>query len=447
MQPDSFAPKAKNNDQYEFLPAALEVLETPPGPIGRIMALTIGGFFLLAVVWAWYGTIDVVAIAQGKTVPTGNVKIVQPLETGVVRAIHVEEGQRVKQGDLLIELDPTESTANIDTILIELAQAKLDIASGTALLAKDPVTAFVSPHDIDPELISSTKALVGEDAIRHQAELTAIHAEILRSEAAIRSANIEKEKLQKTIPLVEGRLEVQKDLLEKGLTQRPIVLALQQELYEQRAALATTAEADAQTRASIQSLLAREKELTAVFRARARERQRNGLRQQASLEQNLRKETQRQRYRKLRAPVDGTVDQLSIHTIGAVVNTAERLLVVVPDDAPLEIEAMLLNKDVGFAEVGQEAEIKLEAFPFTRYGTLFGELSSVSEDAIINERLGPVYKVKVSMNEQKFTVDERPVNLSPGMNVSVEIKTGSRRIIDYFLSPLLRYRDEAIRER
>ena len=187
--------------------------------------------------------------------------------------------------------------------------------------------------------------------------------------------------------------------------------------------------------------------MVAVFRARARERQRNGLRQQASLEQNLRKETQRQRYRKLRAPVDGTVDQLSIHTIGAVVNTAERLLVIVPDDAPPEIEAMLLNKDVGFAEVGQEAEIKLEAFPFTRYGTLFGELSTVSEDAIINERLGPVYKIKVSMNEQKFTVDQRPVNLSPGMNVSVEIKTGSRRIIDYFLSPLLRYRDEAIRER
>ena len=133
-------------EAYEFLPAALEVLETPPVPFGRIIAITISAFFVLAVFWAWWGTIDVVAVSEGRTIPAGNVKIIQPLETGVVRAIHVQDGDPVKQGDLLLELDPTESAANLDALHIDLAQARMDEAIGLALLQSSPETAFTPPE-------------------------------------------------------------------------------------------------------------------------------------------------------------------------------------------------------------------------------------------------------------------------------------------------------------
>ena len=185
----------------------------------------------------------------------------------------------------------------------------------------------------------------------------------------------------------------------------------------------------------------------ATFRAEANEQWRNALRQIAVLEQSLKKEQKRRQYRELRAPVTGTVNQLAIHTIGAVVNTADRLMVIVPEETPLEIESMILNKDIGFVEAEQEVEVKFEAFPFTRYGTLTGQLVSISNDAIIHEELGPVYQARVSLDSQQIIVDGKPVNLSPGMNATIEVKTGTRRIIEFFLSPLLRYRDEAIRER
>ena len=441
------APSAKSKDRFEFLPAALEVLETPPAPFGRIIAVTIALFFVLAVLWAFLGTIDVVAVSQGQTIPTGKVKIVQPLETGVVRAIHVEEGQVVAAGDLLIELDPTEAAANIGTFMVDLAQARLDAASGAALLADDPVSAFIDPADVNPDLIDVTRAWIAEEVAQHQAALSAVQSEILRSEAAIRSAEIEQTKLEQTIPLVDERLQAQQGLLAEGIVQRPTLLVLQQELYQQQAALATARQARLQNLASIETLTAREAEVIAGFRARASDQRRRALLQIATLEQELKKEEQRRLYRELRAPVSGTINQLAIHTIGAVVNTADRLLVIVPENTPLEIEALLLNKDIGFVDAGQVVEIKLEAFPFTRYGTLTGKLASVSNDAMIHERLGPVYKAVVTMDSQHITVDGRDIELSPGMNVSIEVKTGTRRIIEFFLSPLLRYKDEAIRER
>lgn len=444
---DALAPRVQDRDNLAFLPAALEVLETPPAPFGRILAITIAAFFSLAILWAWFGTVDVVAIAHGQTIPSGKVKIVQPLETGVVRAIHVQDGQAVEKGDVLIELDPTESRSNIDSLYADLAQAKLDAASGAAYLASSPREAFVAPAGVRPDLIEVTRDILGDELARHKAALLALRSEISRSRAAIRSAEIERAKLKRTIPLTEARLEMQEELRTKGLAQMPIVLALQQELYEQEAALANTTEERAQNLASIDSLKARRSELEAEFRTQASEKRRDGLRQIAILEQSLKKEEQRLRYRGLRAPVSGVVHQLSVHTIGAVVNSAEQLLIIIPKDTPLEIEAMILNKDIGFVEADQAAAIKLEAFPFTRYGTVAGKIESISDDAIIHEELGPVYKVRASLDSQQIQIEGKLIELSPGMNVSVEVKTGTRRIIEFFLSPLLRYQDEAIRER
>jgi hemolysin D len=164
-------------------------------------------------------------------------------------------------------------------------------------------------------------------------------------------------------------------------------------------------------------------------------------------EQELIKARTRLRARTLVAPVAGVVQQLAVHSIGAIVTPAQQLMVIVPGNDRLEVEAMLENKDIGFVEVGQQAEIKVDTFPFTKYGTIEGEVLDLSNDAVADEAKGLVYKMRVSMKQDSLRVNGRQVTLSPGMTVTVESRTGTRRLIEFFLSPLLRYADESVRER
>jgi hemolysin D len=136
-----------------------------------------------------------------------------------------------------------------------------------------------------------------------------------------------------------------------------------------------------------------------------------------------------------------------VHTVGGVVTPAQALMVIVPDDYPLEIEAYLENKDIGFVDQGQSATVKVEAFPYTKYGTLHGEVMDVSDDAINDEKRGLIYSTRVRLAQTSIAVENKRVKLSPGMAVSVEVKTGHRRVLEYFLSPLMEYQSESFKER
>lgn len=188
-------------------------------------------------------------------------------------------------------------------------------------------------------------------------------------------------------------------------------------------------------------------ETTSAFIARAQERRAEALRKIAALEQQLVKEERRQLDRRLVSPVDGVVTGMSVFTVGGVVGTKDVLMRVVPDGVDLEVEAMILNKDIGFVNAGQPAEVKLETFPFTRYGLIDGTVEQIWQDAIADEKQGLVYKAVIALKDEKILVGDRWVKLAPGMAVQAEIKTGHRQIIEYFVSPFLKYRDESLRER
>ena len=434
--------------RYEFLAPVLEVQDTPPVRYSRVIALTISAFFVIAVAWAWIGSIDVVAVSQGRTIPAGNVKIIQPLETGVVRAIHVRDGDSVRKGDLLLELDATESAANLDALLIQMDQARIDAAMSLALMGEDPVKNFVPPSEIaDDHAVKVARDKIISIHVKHESDLNVIRNEIKTVEASKHSLAIQQEKLEELLPIVEHRVRAQRRLMSSDDMPLASYQQYQQDLIELKADLSIAKQSIVEADASIASHQARIRNLTANLIAQATEQYQEAMRRIALLEQSIRKEQQRLSYLELRAPVSGFVQQLNVHTIGAVVNTAQQLLVIVPEDIPLEIESMILNKDIGFVQTGQEVEIKFETFPFTRYGTITGELVSISNDAIIHEQLGPVYMARVSMDSQQIEIKGTPVDLTPGMTASVEVKTGTRRIIEFFLAPLLRYKDEAIRER
>ena len=166
----------------------------------------------------------------------------------------------------------------------------------------------------------------------------------------------------------------------------------------------------------------------------------------AGVRQEQIKASKRNKLTTLKSPIDGVVQQLSIFTVGGIVQPAEPLMVIVPD-GNIEVEAKVLNKDIGFVHEGQSAEIKLEAFPFTRYGSIPGKIVDLSNDAVQDEKLGPVYTARVSMDRTFMNVDGKQVTLTPGMTATVDIRTGQRRIIEFILSPLLRYQQESLKER
>ncbi|WP_395022613.1 HlyD family type I secretion periplasmic adaptor subunit [Dongia sp.] len=457
--------------ELEFLPAAVEILETPASPLGRSIALAIALFAAIAILWACVGEIDIVAVAQGRIVPTGRTKTVQapalnPGESGVVKTIAVEEGQHVTQGQVLIELDATESGADRVKVAQQLAQTRLDIARLRAVLDL-PGGELIDnpPAGTDPLMLLLAQSLKRSQLAGEAEKLASFDREIDRQQAEIRASQNEIRKYDQILPLAQERVDAKKSLLDKGLTPRMEMLQLQQQLIEMQrdrdAALAHLSEAKAQI-ASIQRQKAQAEE---EFKRDRLKELADAETQASALDQELRKAEERQRLKTITAPVSGTVQQLAIHTVGGMLQPGQALMAIVPDESGIEIEAMIQNQDIGFVAEGQEAVIKLDAFPFTRYGTVPGKIKIVSEDSVgggatqqdsLHSEAGSaregssnqlLYAARVTLDRTTMNVDGKEVNLTPGMAATVEIKTGKRKLIEFLLSPLMRMTDEAGRER
>lgn len=434
--------------ELEFLPAAVEILETPASPAGRITTMLLCLFLLIAGVWSYFGQIDIVAVAQGKIVPSGRTKIIQPFETGIVLAIRVEDGQTVKAGDVLVELDPTSTAADRDRLIAEVMTARLDIARlRGAIAAKSPTEKFLPPMGADPAAALVQQSLLSSQLLEQQARLRSLDREKDRQEANAAAISSEIKKHETTLPLIRERVAARESLTEQGMFPRIEFLKLKEELIRAEQDLINALARLTESRAAIASIEQQRAQVAAQFTRDRLTELATAEQKAGSLEQELIKAQQRQGQQQLIAPVDGIVQQLAIHTIGGVVTPAQPLMVIVPESQKLEIEALLLNKDIGFVSAGQEAEIKLEAFPFTKYGFIDGTVSHVSSDAIQDEKQGLVYAARIAMTQSAIKVDGKLVNLSPGMAVTTEIKTGKRRIIEYLLGPVLQYRQESLRER
>ncbi len=461
---------ARRSEELAFLPAALEIVETPPSPTGRTIAATIILLFCAALVWSWWGTIDIVASATGKIVPSGRTKVIQPFETGVVRSIRVQDGQVVKAGDVLIELDPTVNAAERDHLHNDLLAEQLNIARLHAALAggNDPMADFMPPIDADPTLITTQRALLLNQVAEHQAKIAALVRQQAQKEAEQGTTAATIEKLEALIPVIQPRVDMRKTLMDKDLGSKLVYFETLQLLVEQQKELRVQKSRLREAEAAVAAIRETRRQAEAEYRHTLSDELAKTEQKVSGLTQELIKAEQKTRLQRLAAPVDGMVQQLAIHTVGGVVTPAQALLVVVPSDSRLEIEAMVSNRDIGFVRPGQEAEIKIDTFNFTRYGLLQGQVLSVSQDAIIrdrqrdrpedrgqgaaNETSEPKgqelnYSARISLDRTQMQIDEQMVNLSPGMAVTVEIKTGSRTILSYLLSPLLRYRHEILRER
>ena len=459
-------PLRRARDELAFLPAALEIVETPPSPVGRSVAFLLVGLFCAALAWSWWGTIDIVASATGKIVPSGRTKVIQPFETAVVRSIRVQDGQPVKAGDVLIELDPTLNAADRDHLSNDLLAEQINIARLRAALADGDD--FAPPAKADPAILVTQRQLLAHQVAEHRAKLAALDRQEAQKTAEVATTAAAIEKLNAVIPVVQTRVDMRKSLMDKELGSKLIYYETLQQLIEQQKELGVQKSHLQEAEAAVAAIRETRRQAVEEYRRGLADDLVKSEQKANGLAQDLIKAERRTRLQQLTAPVDGVVQQLAVHTVGGVVTPAQTLLVVVPSDSRLEIEASVSNRDIGFIHAGQQAEIKVDTFNFTRYGLLHGKVLSVSQDAIARdrppERPGERehgapndssepkgqelnYGARISLSQTRMVIDDRVVNLSPGMAVTVEIKTGSRRILSYLLSPLLRYRQEVMRER
>ena len=437
--------------QYEFLPAAEEIVETPAAPLGALVVWLVTLLLIVAFAWSYFGRIDIVAVANGKISTEGSTKIIQPAISGVVTGINVHEGQRVKKGETLLALDKTTAEKDVATANQSLNTARVERDILRRLAVGGNTDEIINNADLPDE----TKAMLRQfassqtalSAARQQAASGIIsnyqqqlqfnqqaknQLETNAQNLKNRKAEIEKQ-LPNANPVDKLRLQNELTSIDQRITSADsAVLGQNQQLLQSQSAL-TQAQNQSQTQTAETNSAFNNQIITAEKRI-------------IELENNLVKAKQILAQTTITAPVDGTVLSLTVKTIGGVVNAGQQLAQIVPEKVPLYVDAALDNQDVGFVKPGQRVVVKVATYPFQRYGYLEGTVENISPDAIQDDKKGLIYKAKIKLNDEKSS-KQNQLKLLPGMSVSAEITTGQRRIIEFFLDPLMTKADESLKVR
>ena len=437
--------------QYEFLPAAEEIVETPAAPLGALVVWLVTLLLIVALAWSYFGRIDIVAVANGKISTEDSTKIIQPAISGVVTNINVHEGQRVKKGETLLALDKTTAEKDVATANQSLNAARVERDILRRLAVGGNTDEIINKADLPDDTKAMLRQFASSQTALSAARQQAVNGTISNYQQQLqfnqqaknqletnaqnlknRKAEIEKQ-LPNANPVDKLRLQNELSNIDQRITSADsAVLGQNQQLLQSQSAL-TQAQNQSQTQTAETNSAFNNQIITAEKRI-------------IELENNLVKAKQILAQTTITAPVDGTVLSLTVKTIGGVVNAGQQLAQIVPEKAPLYVDAALDNQDIGFVKPGQRVVVKVATYPFQRYGYLEGTVENISPDSIQDDKKSLIYKAKIKLNDEKSS-KQNQLKLLPGMSVSAEITTGQRRIIEFFLDPLMTKADESLKVR
>jgi len=463
-----------DRDDMEFLPAHLEVLQTPTSPMAVTVLWAICLMFAAALTWSWLAKLDIHAVATGRVQPNGRSKVVQPFDPGIVKLIHVQNGTTVKAGDLLVELDPTDARAVAETASRDLEYTEAEISRRrtaiTAVRADQESIAVDFPPQITKSVRTREEVALAADLTQYFSTRASLQAQLAEKNALKARFSNSTAAREKLMDVLRQRVEMRELLVSRDAGSKALLLDALQPYHDQATSLAYDRGQLVEAEAGMESLARRIDQLKSEFIAQQIEKVTDAEQKRDRLKQDLIRADLKETRTHLTSPIDGTVQQLAVTTVGQVVTSGQPLMIIVPSGARVEVEALVPNRDIGFIQIGEEAIIKLEAFPFTRYGTVGGKVIRISRDAIDDRDAGTasdpttagralappsgapktqnlVFPVTIELAKQSIWADTREVPLTPGMMATVEILTGDRRVIDYLLSPLREAASTAGRER
>ncbi len=444
--------KKKDKLEYEFLPSALEIEETPASPLGRLIIWLIFLLIVVFLLWSYFAKIDKVAVARGKIIPAGKAKVIEPLEEGTVKAIYIKEGEKITKGQLLLELDTTINRSSVDEYekyldilkleeyLLKLhLKKKFDIST----IRSNPEFSRLTENEIEFHTQLQQSRLSG-----YESKVATQEFVVIQRETELKIAITNLSRLKKRYTLLEDNEKKLAHLAKMGSISNF-------DWLEKKSEFDTIShEMDAQ---KVEVVRAENKieEDKRTLNLIKREWLTDNLRQIVEIEKKvkitesqLKKVNRKLKLKNLYSPVDGTVNQLEVTTIGEVVTPGQALITIVPDNMQLLAEVMVLNRDIGFVSVGKKAEIKLDTFSFQKYGIVEGTVIHVSPDAVIDKQTqNMVYKILIKPDKSKIWVDGKYIDLIPGMTLTAEIRIGRRRIIEFFMDPFMKFKGEAFKQR
>ena len=427
-------------DRHEFKPLLIEIEDRPLNPLGRALLWTIIAFIVLGSLWLYIGKIDIVVSARGKVIPYGEVKVLQPIETGVISKLLVKEGEFVRKGQVLVEIDPSVTETNLESKQKNLEVLEIE---STRLVALIQDKEFIVPKTCkDTDLLSTQKLIyeTNKQGFKQQQEL--IKKQILQIREQISSALVDKSRLNQHSEAVQKR---ETNLLEViDIIARSEYDDAHKEVIEYEEQIRMKEHDIVQLNEQLNELDEKNLLITQDYQNKLLE-ELTLKRKEATL---LRVEIESIEFKKAKqritSPVDGYVTKLMVHTIGGVVTPAEKLVSIVPKGVPLVIKATVLNQDIGFIKKSMDASVKVDTFNFQKYGLISAEVIHISDDAIEDEKLGSVYEVYLRPKEEFLLVKGEKIYLNTGMSITAELKVGKRRVIEFFIYPLIKYLDEGM---
>lgn len=436
----------RDAQETEFLPSILEVTETPPSPVGRAVLWSLVVLLVVGAIYICVGEVDEVAIANGKVIPVGNVKIVQSQNKGAIKELDVKEGDYVEEGQTLVVLDTTKTQADVDQLKKQAAYYGMTVDRLQAEMQDAPFTPPQDPEglleqkDIDAQvtLYESRRAKLAADQEKNLAAVQQASAAVEGSQAQLQKyralQNVAQEKEDRLNELMQEDAISYFQLLEARATRveyQRNADATEKNILEQQGKLS-----EAQDNFATTDSAYRQDTMSQLVEAK---------RQYNAIEEELKKANETNQQSEIVAPISGRVNQLAVHTLGGVVSEGQAIMMIVPDDATMEIEAYADNKDIGFIQQGQNAEVKVETFNFQKFGMVNATVDEISPDAGSDAQNKETYqKYRLTLGLEN---DDSGIDLTPGMNVTAEIKIKKKKIIDFFLDPFRKYKDEALRER
>ncbi|MDR3279301.1 MAG: HlyD family type I secretion periplasmic adaptor subunit [Synergistaceae bacterium] len=444
-KPNKSARAGWKGTELEFLPAALEIVETPPSPLGRALMWIILSFFVIAIAWSIIGRVDEVAVAPGKVIPSGYTKVVQAEDKGIVRKLNVSNGTPVKEGDVLIELDTVVTEADMSRLRKERDFYLLDLAR---LYSERDGKPFEAPEGIGfPDEILQMSELSRARLLEFSSRMDTLRQQVLVTQSSVTNSVKQRDKYASILPIATDQRKRTEELASDGTVSLfEHQNYLQKEIEIRQDLLAQDAEVS-RNRQTVTEAEMEIKRAESEWLSEISSRIVDDRKQLQAVEEELIKAEERNRLSRIVAPIDGIVQQLDIHTIGAILTPAQPLMLIVPDEGGIEFEVWLENRDIGFVYAGQAAEIKVETFGFQKYGTLDGVVKSVATEAKEDEKRGLIYQAFLETSRDSYIIDGREIPLLPGMSVTGEIKIRQKRIIEYFLDTFRTYTSEALRER
>jgi len=397
------------DDSHEFKPTLSEIEDNPASPLGLFTFWTIVALIVITILWLIIGKVDVVVSARGMVIPDGEVKIIQPLDTGSIRQILVKEGDFVKAGQTLMEIDPSttepaleSSKENQQNIQLEIKRLNAQ-ANGRAFVSSGTSESAATQN----ELYSSSVSNLNE-------QLESAYTEKANYENLLASSEDRVARLKKVLDIVSKDEYIEE--VNKITSYKAEIAKLNNKITYIKETFKTE---------TLKELAEKQK-------------------QEIQIKSEVEQIEFKNKKQNITSPVDGYVDKLLIHTVGGVVTPAEKLISITPSNTPLLIKATVLNQDIGFVKEKMPIQIKIDTFSFQKYGLLKGVVKNVSKSSIQDEKLGPVYEIYVTPLEQTLIVEGKKEKITPGMSLSAEVKVGKRRIIEFFIYPLIKYLNEGI---